>query len=649
MIKRLLTRRNLLIAGLALFLGGLLIAPKVQSSGPQFNYMPGDHELLVMANSTQGTDWSDPLSANPGDKIAFQIYYHNGVENTVARNTRIRVDLPSEAGAQLVSQAYLWADNASMITDTGVLNINGRAQTLSYVPGTTKWYPNRSQTPTSLPDGIVTANGVNIGNITGCWPYAGFVVFQATLESEPTPAPEPNLIQSKSAYNITRNIDATSIINRPNDLIEYKLMVRNIGDGPGTIQIKDNISSVLKYGVMVNRYNGNLSDGVISWPKITVQPGKSVTKRFRIRIKEAIPANQTVYLTNIYGNRVKVPARRDLQFHPGLAIIKTVRNLSRGQTTFVKQNSGSPGDILEYRLKVINEGDVELKNVKVKDILPQNISYQAGSARYGYGPTEINNPLNDNLVGTGVNLGNLVHQGQTESQYQWLRIQFRTKIKSLEPGSYFLKNRVVASALYRTEISSGTLSDQAWAATKVRVYGQPALTINKKVKNLTRLTGWQKKISAYAGEKAAYQIIIKNTGQTTINDLRIIDILPANTYFNSGTARLIYRGSSSHLSNNLVKQYINLPSLKKNEELKITFTVRTNSNLAKGSVLVNIAQARGAGLSERSTANIKIISRPAVEGVEGPLTKSGASLGWPLALFGIIGAGYWLYCLKLLR
>ncbi len=646
-----MTKRNLLILISALILGGLVVAPQVQSNGPQFNYMPQDPELLRVANSTQGTNWGDPTSANPGDVIAFNLYYHNGRENTVAINTQLRVNLPEEAGTQLVANGYLWADNAAIVADTGTININGQAQKISYLPGTTKWYPNRSLEPVSLPDGI-TESGVNIGDITGCWPYGGRVVFQAQLEDVITP--EPEFVFSKTSWNLSRDVDATSIINRPNELIEYRLTAKNTGDGQGSIQVKDNIGGVLKYAVITNLYGGNLANNVISWPAVNLDPGQSVTKRFRVRIKEAIPANQLVHLINEYGNRVDVPARREISFNPGLSTQKVVRNLSQNETKFVKQNTGQPGDLLQYRIKVINQGDVQLNNLRVKDILPAKVGYINNTAFYGYGPTAINQPLSNQIVTNGVNLGQLIHQGQAEGQYQWLRIQFKVRVNSgLGVGSYNLKNRVTTNASYQTEISSGQLSDSSWAQTSIIVRGQPALTINKEVRNLTRPTDWMKRVEAYVNERVSYRITIKNTGQTVISDLQAIDILPANVYFLPGSARLTYRGSTSQLSNSLVSQYINLPNLNQNEQLVITFKARIDANLAKGAILINTGQTRGAGLNERSTAKIVIIEKqpePSVEGIyKGPLAKSGSSLSWFFALMGLISVGYWCYALKLLK
>ena len=94
--------------------------------GPRFNFIDSDYETLRLANPTAGqTNWDDPVTADYGDRISFNVFYHNGMEGTIARNTRIRVALPGAASTKLISTAYLSADNANLVTDTGTVNING--------------------------------------------------------------------------------------------------------------------------------------------------------------------------------------------------------------------------------------------------------------------------------------------------------------------------------------------------------------------------------------------------------------------------------------------------------------------------------------------------------------------------------------------
>jgi len=176
---------------------------------PQFNNCSGDLELLVLKNRTQSTpSWQDPVSANPGDRVAFQIYYHNCVEASTANNTKIRIDFTNVVSAPIVTTAYLWADNASYVSDNGTINLT-TPQKLNF-DTTAKWYPDQSSSPTTISvTKNVTSVEMNIGNIQGGWAHQGYVVIEAVLEPvtitnhPPTANAGPDLeVQSGSSITL---------------------------------------------------------------------------------------------------------------------------------------------------------------------------------------------------------------------------------------------------------------------------------------------------------------------------------------------------------------------------------------------------------------------------------------------------------------
>jgi hypothetical protein len=161
----------------------------VFATNPQFNIMSNDKETLRVGNwTTNGgtTNWSDPISANPGDRVAFDVYYHNGVSGTTATNTRMKITYSTSASSPISVTGALWADNAAQVSDSGTINI-GSAQTLTF-ENIAKWYPN--QQVASATDMTVTRVGnsveVNIGNVAGGWPTQGHVVFYANISNTST-------------------------------------------------------------------------------------------------------------------------------------------------------------------------------------------------------------------------------------------------------------------------------------------------------------------------------------------------------------------------------------------------------------------------------------------------------------------------------
>ncbi|MBU4142478.1 hypothetical protein KJ590_00550, partial [Patescibacteria group bacterium] len=68
-----------------------LIAPAALAANPRFNFEAADLKTLSVANRTANTIWqNNSISANNNDQVAFQVYYRNGVADTIARNTRVR-------------------------------------------------------------------------------------------------------------------------------------------------------------------------------------------------------------------------------------------------------------------------------------------------------------------------------------------------------------------------------------------------------------------------------------------------------------------------------------------------------------------------------------------------------------------------------
>lgn len=159
---------------------------------PKFNFMEGDKETLRLKNRTEGdTEWQDPVSAKGGDTIAFDVYYHNGIVCSVARDTKVTIEFPLEVGNKIVTVGIVDANNSGSVSDEGIINVSGTAEKLTFKT-TALWYPNQSTQGISLPV-VISGNKatVDIGDIEGCWPYQGHVVFEAELSKTPSPTPTP--------------------------------------------------------------------------------------------------------------------------------------------------------------------------------------------------------------------------------------------------------------------------------------------------------------------------------------------------------------------------------------------------------------------------------------------------------------------------
>jgi len=175
-IKKAFVVFSLIAFALALFPGS------AYTSSPEFNTHQNDKKTLRVGNSTKNITWSNSVPASPGDRVAFNVYYHNNVEGTTARNTKIRIDFPCSERTTITPTAYISASNAGTISDMATINVSGRAQKLDF-DSTAKWYPDQKTTSTDISVRQVGSCSVevDIGDIKGCWDWQGYVVFTASL------------------------------------------------------------------------------------------------------------------------------------------------------------------------------------------------------------------------------------------------------------------------------------------------------------------------------------------------------------------------------------------------------------------------------------------------------------------------------------
>lgn len=184
-----------IIIGLLVFTVSFITMGKAfAETGPVFNNSQYDYQLIRVAKTPAGSnDFQSSAKAKDGDTIAVMLYYHNNTQNTVAKNTSLKVALPTDESKNHVLTADLWAENASHVGGTASITSDAKT-TLTYVAGSTLWYPDRNQHPNDA--GIATADGVagagvNIHDITGCWEYAGFVSFKVKVKTVATPPTKP--------------------------------------------------------------------------------------------------------------------------------------------------------------------------------------------------------------------------------------------------------------------------------------------------------------------------------------------------------------------------------------------------------------------------------------------------------------------------
>ncbi|MFH1749304.1 MAG: hypothetical protein ABH837_00165 [bacterium] len=271
---------------------------------PIFNYLNGDYKTLRGANLTQGEkNWHDPVNANLGDIINWNVYLHNGVEGTTAHNVKVQVELPQTETASHKLQANIQSDNTKIFTDSATLITSGDSK-LNYISGSTELWDRNGHKVKDLPDGIVENTGINIGDIQGCWPYAVFIVFKTNTSI----TPKGYVDIYKSVRNIQKNEQfSSSTVAKTTDKLEYQIIIENNTNHRVDFKIIDHLPEFVNYiqDSLIAEFNNNhvniyetQSELFDTYKQLHLEVGKVLRLTFSVDIKTSTPVG-TIFTNTV--------------------------------------------------------------------------------------------------------------------------------------------------------------------------------------------------------------------------------------------------------------------------------------------------------------------------------------------------------------
>ena len=612
----------------ALF-SGFVFARPAASSGPEFNIFPNDVKTFRVANSNQNTDWQNAVDATDGETVSFLVYYHNGIENTVAQNTTIKVALPTGPATEFTPQVSLFADNtAKVVTDTVTINAD-QTVNLSYIPGTTQIFRNRSDVAENLPDGIVSASGVNIGNIQGCWDFAGYVTFQAKLTAPEQPK-EGKLDLEKMVANSTRDQGtqnwAEQTVAGEGEFVAFRMFISNPGEAKlAEVNLKDTLPAGLEYApntTTITRagQTSNLSDGItgagVSINNLEPGIANGIYVIFQARVK--ISDNATLVNT-------AVATSGELQAEDQATVIvekthtaiptltKGVLNVTRGETNYLENTTSANGETVEFEINAKNIGDLAITDLTLNDYLPAGLAFVGD-------PTIVESTINGVTKLTW-------HFDRIEAN-ETKTIKIQAKVGEFGPGDYTLTNEANLHT---------ACCDVLKAYARVLIHNEvPHYTLNKEVLNVTKGDGiWLENNQAKVGDILEYKITFANTGNITQN-VKITDNLPAVVNYINGSGTVKVNGKVITFSNSLFKTTGLSFNLKPGDQGEIHFRVKVMENLVCASSFENISYLISPSITLKSSVITQIkcenvISKPEV------LPPTGAAELIPFSiLFGLV-------------
>lgn len=606
--------------------------------GPAFNILPGDLELFTGRNITKGqTDTTDPVTADPGDTIEGVIYYHNGVEDSVATNTRIQVVLPTVEATTHVLSARITADNAEPVTETIVngqivgkpnFTINAsRATTLEYVPNSVRWFPDNAGASVPLPNNQtgaeLFAGGLNIGDVVACWAHSGFVMFKVRLKEQIQGTPKLNLVKYASiSANVTPFGDmwSKSVTVKPNDTLAFRLTVTNPGtaDVPSVI-IKDALPNGLTFSansaqLYVNdstvpkQLVGDIATGIDLGILHPSSSADAVTKKLTVIFKAQVGATFSCGETKLTNSATATGA--GLIAGDTAQVVVVVSGGTCNGTPKIEQHKKAynetqnldatkvlahAGDVITYTLTTQNLGTAMQKAYVIEDGVRDILDY-ADVQSISDGGILVQVPTDT------------VRDNQTMIRFPAVDIVAGTSV--VRTFVIKVKNPLPTDAKVGNAFDF-TMFNQ-YGDKVVVLVEHPAVafvSIDKLVRNVTKSEGtFGDTNTANPGDTLEYRIEVKNAGNKTVS-AKLSDVLPNGTIYTADSLVMTVNGLVKTTTGDLFADGLVLPDLTQGIDIIVTFKVSSSDKLANNTNLLNKAVVMY-GENKEDTASTVIIVAP---------------------------------------
>jgi len=671
----------------AVSLMAAVFVPTAFASGASFNTDPLDYPTLQAGNYTECpgcTSWSTSVSADAGEIISFMIYYHN-TSNEVARQTKVRVLLPTGNFQNTQIIGSVWADNASAAQGSVSVNLSSN-QTLTFIPGSVRWYPNRSSSPYPLPFGqngseIISSSGLNLGDIGPGWNYQGYVVFRAQVSNDQTPSGQAPTVFTNSAYGVTENLAYLSGTVNPNNSntdfwFEYgtnpslgtTVGYQSVGSGNSSITenyylsgLQSNTTYYFR-AVARNQY-GTTYGNILSF---TTQSGGQIAPTVFTNSASSIYSNSAVLNGSVNPNNSQTDAWFEYGPTPSLGYTTGYRSIGsfNYSTDFSISLSGlSSNTTYYYRAVARNQYGTNYGGIL--SFTTTGASYTSYSYNQPSVISQAASPVYQNsaLLNGSVN----PNGGLTTAWFQWgtnYNLSNTTVSQPVGAGTNYVNYAAALTGLspnttyyFRAVASnpSGTvygdiLSFTTQSYTSSNVIIQPPQTQTKVVyvstasqvstvstSSLILFISHADKETVEAGEELNYSIVYKNISQQKLSNVVLKATLPTETIFlSSNPKKVLVEG------NNITYQ---IGDLGISEEGTICIKVKTKNSVRPNDTLIFAAVLEYLDKNNNFHSNNHFLAVTAVSGK--PLLATLISAGrfnwiWGLILGLIIGfLVYW--------
>jgi uncharacterized repeat protein (TIGR01451 family) len=376
-----------------------------------------------------------------------------------------------------------------------------------------------------------------------------------------SPAGPPSVTTNKKVAKVAANEvygDATSV--RPSDEISYRIYLQNEGAGTGTTtRIVDELDAHQTFlsgsAYIVFKQNNvdqtvlipdanirfeNLANGntrmTVAWYDMPARPDAAIYLYFKATIKSADnfptgPSTTTFNNCAVSGfsqvtantNCVTVSVVRDATPVVSFSLRKEVANVSLNDGQWhddVLPGVVTPGQKLAYSITVSNTGNTDATNVLIKDQLPAGLSYTGNAKIY-----DRQNPNGVSVDASSIVAGGYTLPSLLAGNTNYKQIVFEAVVPTTCSGTV---------ALVNTAMLTWNGAERARDTATANLTCTAGILIQKLVRNSAGAYVSDAGIVG-AGQSLSYRIIVSNSGNQTLTNVRLTDTLPTSTQFVSGT------------------------------------------------------------------------------------------------------------------
>lgn len=211
-----------------------------------------ERDFLEGVQVGRDSTWTDPINNVEAGEVEVKIYMHNNAKTAlndaegspgIAKDVKVRVELPSGNSQTKDLRAFIAASNATptSIFDTLTINgANGGDFSVEAVAGSGKLIEN-DQVIGTIDVAQLLAGGVALADQKGCSEFVREITFRIK-----TKVPSWTLDKKVSPYN--KGEYAKTVNAMPGDKLDYILTFKNIGNTTlNTVVIGDRLPEDIKY------------------------------------------------------------------------------------------------------------------------------------------------------------------------------------------------------------------------------------------------------------------------------------------------------------------------------------------------------------------------------------------------------------------